>query len=358
MKYQNKNNKIEDKMIPQPDKSKGFILFPDDLSSSKLSKINKTNEPKIQLNEHTKDLENTHEGIPEESSEIQIPKEKENSNIVIIGNYSEAPDFLQDNEFIKRGYRINCNTIPKVLKSLFMLHNETINIWTHLLGLILAIGFIIYTAIFVIKSKAPSPLINYEKMVNELKDVAIKWNDTIQVISQETDDREVLETLNNIKSSTRNFFEEIAEKINFKDKFNNYIESMEDIIEQAKTKIADIKKGKIFKEIKETWDTIQDKMFQIVDVYGIGANIQKRLNDSEKSDEDSLEIWPLFIMLIGGIFCLGCSTIYHLFMPLSPKVNAILSRFDYGAITILIAGSCFPPYYYFYYCEKCKYNKK
>ena len=30
----------------------------------------------------------------------------------------------------------------------------------------------------------------------------------------------------------------------------------------------------------------------------------------------------------------------------------ILSRFDYGGISLLISGSCFPPYYYFFYYSK------
>ena len=30
----------------------------------------------------------------------------------------------------------------------------------------------------------------------------------------------------------------------------------------------------------------------------------------------------------------------------------ILSRFDYGGISLLISGSCYPPYYYFFYYSK------
>ena len=48
-----------------------------------------------------------------------------------IGTYQQADDYIKDNEFIVTGYRIGYTTICKVLKSLFMCHNETVNIWTH-----------------------------------------------------------------------------------------------------------------------------------------------------------------------------------------------------------------------------------
>jgi hypothetical protein len=57
----------------------------------------------------------------------------------------EAPAFLIDNEYILRGYRINFNTNKRIFRSLFLLHNETVNVWSHLLGVFAFIGFLIYT---------------------------------------------------------------------------------------------------------------------------------------------------------------------------------------------------------------------
>eukprot|EP00116_Pleurobrachia_bachei_P007595 sb/3467857/ len=54
------------------------------------------------------------------------------SNLIILYEYHEAPPFLHGNPNIKAGYRGYLT--PKLcLRSLFMLHNETINIWSHLL---------------------------------------------------------------------------------------------------------------------------------------------------------------------------------------------------------------------------------
>ena len=43
---------------------------------------------------------------------------------------------MKDNDKIHRGYRVNFHSKKQLLKSLFMVHNESVNIWTHLLPLL------------------------------------------------------------------------------------------------------------------------------------------------------------------------------------------------------------------------------
>jgi hypothetical protein len=56
----------------------------------------------------------------------------------------EAPSFLIDNKYLIRGYRKNFGNIKDILKSLFMAHNETWNIWTHLAGSLVLIWMLYY----------------------------------------------------------------------------------------------------------------------------------------------------------------------------------------------------------------------
>ena len=72
---------------------------------------------------------------------------------------------------------------------------------------------------------------------------------------------------------------------------------------------------------------------------------------SEVFHEQLISRWPLFVFLASAIICLGSSAIFHWFSAHSEKTNDILARLDYAGISILIAGSCYPPYYYFFYCE-------
>jgi hypothetical protein len=61
----------------------------------------------------------------------------------------EAHDFMKDNEYITSGYRINFNSVKRVAQSLFMLHNESVNIWSHLLGALFVVFLAVYTTIFI-----------------------------------------------------------------------------------------------------------------------------------------------------------------------------------------------------------------
>ena len=70
-----------------------------------------------------------------------------------LGTYEEAPKFIQDNEYLKNGYLLNCNTFKKILKSFLMLHNESVNILSHLLGAIFFFLLIWYTTFFITNSK-------------------------------------------------------------------------------------------------------------------------------------------------------------------------------------------------------------
>jgi len=55
---------------------------------------------------------------------------------------------MADNKFILTGYRINFTTCKRICRSFCMLHNETINVWSHLTG----VGFFICLLVYVILS--------------------------------------------------------------------------------------------------------------------------------------------------------------------------------------------------------------
>lgn len=79
--------------------------------------------------------------------------------------------------------------------------------------------------------------------------------------------------------------------------------------------------------------------------------------ENQHDQLSELDRWPLFIMLVSAISCLSFSTIFHLLSAHSKKFHNILNRLDYAGISILIAGSCYPPFYYFFYCKPSKIMK-
>lgn len=79
--------------------------------------------------------ESSDDSLPiQESLELNSEQKKELD--LRIGTYEEAEKFIQDNEYIKGGYLLNCTTFKKTFKSLLIIHNESVNVWSHLIGAI------------------------------------------------------------------------------------------------------------------------------------------------------------------------------------------------------------------------------
>ncbi|KAF8924824.1 putative hemolysin-III channel protein Izh2 [Dissophora ornata] len=64
---------------------------------------------------------------------------KDSDNLGPICTWDELPDWMHDNPAIWTGYRRPTFSYKKCLASLGFLHNESVNIWTHLLGAIVCI---------------------------------------------------------------------------------------------------------------------------------------------------------------------------------------------------------------------------
>ncbi|XP_060524655.1 progestin and adipoQ receptor family member 3 isoform X2 [Cylas formicarius] len=68
-------------------------------------------------------------------------------------HYEDAPNFMKHNSFIRKGYRGILNT-DLCMESVFWWTNETINIWSHIFGLVLFVSLTIYDLI-ILKIDAP-----------------------------------------------------------------------------------------------------------------------------------------------------------------------------------------------------------
>ena len=268
------------------------------------------------------------------------------SDKVIVGKYSEAPDYLKDNEYIKNGYLLNCHTIKLVLRSLFVCSNETINVWSHLIGCIISITLIILLSILVKSS------ISKELTENEYNDLKMKVNETIapllselynyKLSKEDTFNENVSSIIDIILLNTENFISDYGTKFTIINIIENFVERIKVLINSILNNYSKIKYTFTFNKFKEKWEKWVNKTY---------SYIQNENNININSQ--NIKKWPLFIMLSASIVCFGFSTSFHWFSIYDQRVYSILSRLDYAGITFLIPGSCYPPYFYFYYCEKC-----
>ncbi|XP_069688026.1 adiponectin receptor protein-like [Periplaneta americana] len=59
-------------------------------------------------------------------------------------HFHNLPRWLQDNDFLHAGHRPPLHSFYACFKSIFRIHTETVNIWTHLLGCVAFIGVATY----------------------------------------------------------------------------------------------------------------------------------------------------------------------------------------------------------------------
>ena len=280
--------------------------------------------------------------INENNGEEEIETESK----VLIGTFMEAPKFLQDNEYIAKGYLLNCNTFKKTFKSLFMCHNETVNIWTHLLGAIFFFFLIFFTSIFVS---------NYKSQLNKIKDDLSTTKQNVELLYDESP-----QIMNNTYYSMKEIIK-VFDNINKKDFYQNaltIIFSLYNEIKDISSNIID----SVSSYFKETLDTIKDGVAlikeQILNLIKLDSSKSEYLEyeldnqfntDLQKRKAIELARWPLFVIIHSAILLFLFSASFHSLKAINERYHDILSRFDYGGISLLIAGSCYPPYYYFFY---------
>ena len=64
---------------------------------------------------------NKKNSIDEDKENVNLKNIKiEEKNKIILGNFEDIPKYFQHNQYIKKGYRINCNSISSAFKSLFI----------------------------------------------------------------------------------------------------------------------------------------------------------------------------------------------------------------------------------------------
>jgi hypothetical protein len=99
-------------------------------------------------------------------SEVLIEK-----SIGSLEDLNKSDQYYSNNRFLVEGYRLNHFTKEDCFRSLWSWHNETLNIWTHLLGSIMFIGMGIW---FFINYNSCRDI--YVRMIQDIKAANLSWD--------------------------------------------------------------------------------------------------------------------------------------------------------------------------------------
>lgn len=313
----------------------------------------KTNPPKI-----TNNQQQQKQSLESSEREEKIDYNYEKKLKLAIGTYQDAPKFIQDNEYIKFGYILNCNTYSKIFKSLFICHNETVNIWSHLLGAVFFVFLIWYTSSFITNfnsqlAHVQSEFSLMEQKIQNLNDSNINYKSTKIINNIYNSIKDMKIDLNNF--NYKNIYENSLNQLSLLNNSNisdtnediNNINNTNNIYEDNYTDINLNYSFINFSSFKKDLFSFKEDVVDLIKLEN-KKDIEKDLKIEEKPIK-KLPRWPLFIIITSAILCMSFSAIFHSVGNMSATHHNILNRFDYGGISLLISGSCYPPYYYFFY---------
>ncbi|WOK97846.1 hypothetical protein Cni_G06554 [Canna indica] len=231
--------------------------------------------------------------------------------------YHALPSYLKDNEYILRYYRAEW-PVKQTLLSIFSLHNETLNVWTHLIGFFLFLSLTIYTA-----TKVPRVVDMHS--LQHLPDVLKKAD------------------LQKIQSEIVACLRSLPQLPNF---------------QRLKAELRSSLTSMDMRPSLSRWKQVQ--LFSTCLPHRFGQADNASIMSATSDDVSNMiapllvqpiPLWPFFAFLGGAMFCLLASSACHLLSCHSRRLSYIMLRLDYAGIAALISTSFYPPVYYSFMCD-------
>lgn len=228
--------------------------------------------------------------------------------------YHSLPGYLRDNEYIIGHYRSEW-PLKHVLLSMFSIHNETLNVWTHLIGFFLFLSLTIYTAM---KIPKVVDIHNLQHVPDMLKSADLhKLQECLPSLPHLPD----LQRLKELKTTlpSMDLLPSLSSGWHVMELLYNCLP--ERFSHKNYTDIC------VLRSLKD-------------DFANIIAPLMVR----------PITRWPFFAFMGGAMFCLLASSTCHLLSCHSERLSYIMLRLDYAGIAALISTSFYPPVYYSFMC--------
>ncbi|KAL5753156.1 hypothetical protein ACOSP7_023325 [Xanthoceras sorbifolium] len=233
--------------------------------------------------------------------------------------YHSLPGFLKDNEYILGHYRSEW-PLKQVFLSMFTIHNETLNVWTHLIGFFLFLALTIYTAM-----KVPKVV-----DLHSLQHIPDAWK------------KADLHKLHTELMTCLPSLPHMPDLHKLREELKTTLPSMDLLPSLSSWHVMELLYNCLpgrFSHGNQTEVCVLHSMKE--DVANIIAPLMVR----------PITRWPFFAFLGGAMFCLLSSSICHLLSCHSERLSYIMLRLDYAGIAALISTSFYPPVYYSFMCN-------
>jgi adiponectin receptor len=226
-----------------------------------------------------------------------------------IHSFEKTPVNLRGN-FIINHYRVNY-TWKTCLKSMFQLHNETLNVWTHLLGVFLFLYLFFFTLNELTHLEETSLMAQLD---HYLPQINLKF------------DGEGLRNQSGLDLAMKIVKDKLAEG---SDQLHYFQDLITQRAEEAST------------QLHEKFDN---------ELHEIEAYAQEAIKILFSKEEGLIREgarWPMLFYLVTALLCMLFSSLYHLFgCHHNPHIQVMFGRLDFCGITLLIFGSFIPVIFY------------
>ncbi|XP_015698312.2 heptahelical transmembrane protein 4-like isoform X2 [Oryza brachyantha] len=231
--------------------------------------------------------------------------------------YEELPEWLKDNEFIHGYYRCEW-PMKETILSIFSIHNETLNVWTHLLGFLLFLCLTIFTAMVIPNGGSSSRTSSRSRSNATAMDYYHYWGD-LMVMANMTGllrDHEALAACLLLHPAHLSQHEQIS----------------------------------------TSCPTNTSSSFSLSHHHHHQQQQQHAMQDAGEvaaaaAVSEPITRWPVFAYLGGAMACLLASTACHLLLCHSERANYVTLRLDYAGIAALIVASFLPIVHYSFLCD-------
>eukprot|EP01083_Nonionella_stella_P085425 236906_1 len=260
---------------------------------------------------------------------------------------SEVSAYLIDNPYIIRGYRKTLSW-GNCVRSLFTLHNETLNIWTHFGGFLIFLALLIYTLITL------SPYgFDRQRAFGQFN---IRVRDQIQNYMPD------LEYIAHSAAVLRDNAIKVEEQL----EANVYkaTEEVAYLVETLKQQLGRVcatcptpkdLADTLFSLVRSVGSLVPEKGTAMVqNLLSFASDIQSNMSFRYPpiDTHDFLPRWPLAVFMLSAMACLLFSSVFHLFLANSEETCRRFQKLDHAGICCLIAGSFIPIQYYGFYCQQ------